>query len=258
MRLTQAIVRLPGSNFAAGLASTIGGGAPDVDVALIQHERYCSELRNCGLQLTSLPADLSHPDSTFIEDTAILTARAVIITRPGAPSRLAETVATRDSLSKFFDVIHEINEPGTLDGGDICEVDDDFIIGLSARTNEQGARQLTAFLHDLGHNSLVVDIRGSTTLLHLKTGLSYLGDGLCIVAPDAPFVKALKRYELITVSKAEAYAANCIRVNEHILVAAGYPELLEALAARDLQVKVLQMSEFRKMDGGLSCLSLRF
>jgi dimethylargininase len=258
VRFTRAIVRPPAGNFAAGIASAIGGGGADVTLALEQHARYCEALRACGLQLTRLAADFRHPDSTFIEDTAVLTAGAAIITRPGAASRLAEATATLESLRGFFGTVHQIQAPGTLDGGDVCEIDGDFVIGLSGRTNEEGARQLAALLTDLGHKSVVVDIRASSTLLHLKTGLSYLGDGVFVASADAPFGDALNGFEVIRVPAAEAYAANCIRVNDHIVIAAGYPKLLTILTARGYRVLELAMSEFRKMDGGLSCLSLRF
>jgi dimethylargininase len=258
VRIAQAIVRAPASNFAAGIASAIGGGAPNVTVALEQHERYCEMLRSCGLGLTRLAADASHPDSTFVEDTAVLTAEAAIVTRPGAASRLGEIAAALESLRTHFDTIWEIKAPGTLDGGDVCEVDGGFIIGMSGRTNAEGARQLAELLKELGHNSVTVDIRASKTLLHLKTGLSYLGDGVFVVSSDVLLDDALKGYDLIRVAPAEAYAANCIRLNDRVLIAAGYPHLLATLAARGYRVAALAMSEFRKMDGGLSCLSLRF
>jgi dimethylargininase len=258
MPFTNAIVKVPADNFAAGLSSAIGGGGPDLKMALAQHERYCEALRGCGLQLTTLTADVRHPDSTFIEDTAVLTPRAAIVTRPGAPSRLGEEAATLEALRSLFAQIYEIEAPGTVDGGDVCEADGDFIIGLSARTNEDGARQLAAFLQDLGHESLLLDIRSCRTLLHLKSGMSYLGSGVFLVAADVPFADALGRYELITVCEAEGYAANCVRVNDRILMAAGYPRLFATLLGLGYAVTALEMSEFRKMDGGLSCLSLRF
>jgi dimethylargininase len=145
-----------------------------------------------------------------------------------------------------------------VDGGDVCEIDGDFVIGLSSRTNADGARQLTGLLTDLGRKSVVIDIRASRNLLHLKTGLSYLGDGVFVVSSETLLADALKRYELIRVSPAESYAANCIRVNDSVVIAAGYPELLATLSGRGYRVVTLAMSEFRKMDGGLSCLSLRF
>lgn len=258
MRFTQGIVRPPGSNFANGISSAIGGGGADVAVALAQHERYCETLCDCGLQLTKLASDLRHPDSTFIEDTAVLTAGAAIVTRPGAATRVAEVAATRNSLRSFFDTILEIEAPGTVDGGDVCEVDGEFVVGLSGRTNEEGVRQLTALLANLGHKTIVVDIRGSRTLLHLKTGLSYLGDRVFVATADAPLRNVFDRFEFITVPAVEAYAANCIRVNDYLVIAAGYPGLLIALSSRGYRVVTLAMSEFRKMDGGLSCLSLRF
>jgi dimethylargininase len=258
VHFTRAIVRLPAANFAAGIASAIGGGSPNVTVALEQHARYCDTLRACGLQLTTLAADSRHPDSTFIEDTAILTAGAAIVTRPGAPSRLAEALLTRESLREYFDDVREIQRPGTVDGGDVCEADGVYIIGLSSRTNAEGARQLAGILGELGYNALVIDIRASKNLLHLKTGLSYLGDGIFVVGSEALLADALKRYEVIGVSPAESYAANCIRVNDYIVIAAGYPQLLATLTGRGYRVAALAMSEFRKMDGGLSCLSLRF
>ncbi len=258
MRITQAIVRAPAPNFAAGITSAIGGGDPDVAAALEQHERYCEALRNCGLQLTRLAADAAHPDSTFIEDTAVLTAEAAIVTRPGAASRLGETAAAFELLRGIFRTVREIKAPGTLDGGDVCEVDGDFFIGISGRTNAEGARQLAALLRELAHNSVTIDIRASKALLHLKTGLSYLGDGVFVVSSDVVLDDALKDYDLIRVAPTEAYAANCIRVNDHVLLAAGYPLLLATLEARGYRVATLPMSEFRKMDGGLSCLSLRF
>jgi dimethylargininase len=251
-------VRPPAPNFAAGIWSEIGGGNPDFAIALAQHGRYCETLRECGLNVTQLAADFEHPDSTFIEDTAVLTNRAAIITRPGAQARAAEATATLKSMRAFFDTVHEIQAPGTVDGGDVCAVDGEFIIGLSARTNDEGVKQLRALLARLGHKSSIVDIRASKTLLHLKSGLSYLGDGVFVIASEAPLENALRRYKVITVSPTEAYAANCIRLNDNVVIAADYPELFGALTARGYQVVALAMSEFRRMDGGLSCLSLRF
>ena len=258
MKFSNAIVRQPAPNFATGISSVIGGGNPDFVVALAQHERYCEALRQCGLNVTRLEADLDHPDSTFIEDTAILTDRTAIITRPGAEARAGETAATLNSVRAFFERVDEIQGPGTLDGGDVCKVDGEFMIGLSTRTNEEGARQLKDLLARVGHKSWIVDIRASKTLLHLKSGLSYLGDGIFVIAAEAALGHALKGYEVITVAQEEAYAANCIRLNDIVVIAAGYPQLYRTLSVRGYRVLTLPMSEFRKMDGGLSCLSLRF
>src|ERR1041384_3850280 len=142
---TKAIVRPPCANFAAGL-TRVDLGAPDLERAVIQHEAYCQTLESCGVNLIRLAADEDHPDSTFVEDTAGLTARGAVITRLGAPSRRAETKPITSELRNYFANVHLIEEPGTVDGGDICEAGEHFFIGLSLRTNEHGARQLAGFL----------------------------------------------------------------------------------------------------------------
>jgi len=255
MRYTRALVRPPPPNFAEAL-TTAGEGAPDVALALDQHRAYCQALAACGLEVTALPADPLHPDSTFVEDTAIITARGAIATRPGAPSRIGEVDSVVARLREHYSDVAQIVAPGTMDGGDVCEADDHFLIGLSSRTNEHGARQLAGLLGDLRSTSSIVDIRGSR-LLHLKSGLSYLGNNRMVVTEGIPRVAAFRRYEQIVVRLDERYAANCILVNDRVLVAAGYPRIAELLAARRYSVVPLEMSEFRKMDGGLSCLSLR-
>jgi dimethylargininase len=253
----HAIVRLPGINFAHGL--TPGHlGVPLYDKVLQQYARYCEALQECGLALTTLEADLDHPDSTFVEDTAVLTARNAVLTRPGARSREGEVAAMRPTLRRFFPAMVEIEAPGTLDGGDICEADDCFFLGLSHRTNEEGARQLAAHLAREGYRSAVIDVRGMSGILHLKSGISYAGENTLVVMEEMARLEMFKDYELIRVTEEESYAANCVRVNERVLVAAGYPLLTKELRARGFHPLELEMSEFRKMDGGLSCLSLRF
>jgi dimethylargininase len=261
MQFTHAVVRPPARNFAAGLSSA-ADGPPDVGRALVQHAAYVSALRDCGLEVTSLPPDDDHPDATFVEDTAIVTARGAVLTRPGAPSREGEVRSMAQCLRHFYADLPAIAAPGTVDGGDICEADGHFLIGVSARTNGPGAHQLAGHLARLGYSSSTLDIRSIPTLLHLKSGIAYLGDGLWVV--DRAIEEALRSQDgievrdLIVVAAPEAYAANCIRVNDAVLAAAGYPQLRAALEQRRLRVLPLDMSEFRKMDGGLSCLSLRF
>ena len=261
MPFTRAVVRPPAENFAAGLSSATEG-PPDVSRALEQHARYVDALRDCGLGVTCLEADARYPDGTFVEDTAIVTARGAVLARPGAPSREGEVRGMVACLRNFYQELPAIEPPGTVDGGDVCEADGHFLIGISARTNAHGARQLAEHLARFEYTSSVIDIRSNSSLLHLKSGIAYLGDGLW--AADGSIRDALESQsaigvrDLIMVSPAEAYAANCVRVNDAILVAAGYPLISAALERRGCRVVQLEMSEFRKMDGGLSCLSLRF
>ncbi len=258
---TRAIVRIPGSNFADGL-TTVDLGVPHLDEVLHQHARYCDALRECGLELTVLDADLRHPDSTFVEDAAILTPHAAIFTRPGASSREGEVAAIQPIVERFYARTFLIESPGTVDGGDICEAEDHVFIGISHRTNEEGARQLTAHLNAIGYTASTIDIRSMTTILHLKSGISYIGDNTLVVmeemADNPQFNSGFARFSLLRVSAAESYAANCVRVNQRVLIAEGFPQLHGGLIARGFSPLVLNMSEFQKMDGGLSCLSLRF
>jgi dimethylargininase len=261
MQFTRAIVRLPARSFAGGLSSATEG-PPDVDRALEQHAAYVRALRGCGLQVACLQPDEAYPDGTFVEDTAIVTERGAILARPGAPSREGETGGMAVCLRTFFAELPRVTAPGTLDGGDICQADGHFLIGISARTNENGARQLAQHLDRWGYTASTLDISAHPALLHLKSGIAYLGDGLW--AADGGIEGTLRSQEgivvrdVIPVSAAEAYGANCVRVNDSVLVAAGYPQMSAALEARGCRVVRLEMSEFRKMDGGLSCLSLRF
>jgi dimethylargininase len=254
---TKAIVRLPASNFADGL-TTVSLGTPDFAKTIAQHDRYCEALRECGLALTHLDADPRYPDSTFVEDVAILTERGAIMTLPGAASRAGEVAHMRTVLPAFYAELAEIVAPGTLDGGDICEAGEHFVIGISLRTNEEGARQLARWLEKLGYTASFVDIRQTPGILHLKSGISYIGDNRMVVIDALADDPALQSFDLIRVAPAEDYAANCVRVNRHVLMASGFPLLEAQLRALGYPVLALDMSEYQKMDGGLSCLSLRF
>jgi len=254
---TKAIVRLPASNFADGL-TTVSLGTPDFAKTIAQHERYCDALRECGLELTHLDADPRYPDSTFVEDVAILTERGAIMTRPGADSRAGEVADMRAVLPAFYPELAEIVAPGTLDGGDICEAGEHFVIGISLRTNEEGARQLAAWLGQLGYTTSFVDIRQTAGILHLKSGIAYIGENRMVVIDSLAKEAGIAQFDLVRVAPSEDYAANCVRVNKHVLMATGFPLLETTLRDLGYAVIALDMSEYQKMDGGLSCLSLRF
>lgn len=253
----HALVRPPSANFADGL-TTGAFGPPRLGEALAQHASYCEALERAGLNLVRLEADSRYPDSTFVEDTAVLTDRVAVLTRPGAPSRQGEVAAVADALSAFYPSFQSIRAPGTLDGGDVCQADGRFFIGISQRTNEAGAEQLAELLAARGYESTLIDIRSMRGLLHLKSGLAYLGDGRWALIPALEEHAAFAGCDLIRVEPAEAYAANCLRVNDTVLLAAGSPRIEASLERLGYSIVTLPMSEFRKMDGGLSCLSLRF
>lgn len=255
--IRHAILRRPAETFAEGL-TTVALGKPDLVKASEQYQCYCDALARCGVKLTILEADPAHPDSTFVEDTAVLTEKRAILTRPGARSREGEVNGIRGTLAKLFSSIAQIEAPGTVDGGDVCEAEKHFFIGISQRTNEAGARQLAGMLADEGCTSSVVDIRAVKNILHLKSGIAYLGQGRLLVLKEMASRKEFAGYDLIPVRSEESYAANCIRINDHLLIPSGFPKLQSDLEHLGYAVIPLEMSEFQKMDGGLSCLSLRF
>jgi dimethylargininase len=254
---TRAIVRPPAATFAAGITAS-GLGPPDLGLALEQHEAYCRSLERLGIVLDRLPADAAYPDSTFVEDAAIVTGKGAMLTRPGAPSRAGEVAAVGDALGRWFPELDRITPPGTLDGGDVCEAASHFFIGLSHRTNNEGAAQLAAWLAERGFGSSVIDIRQFPGMLHLKTGLSWLGGRRLVAWASVAGHQALRGWEVLEVPRGEEYAANCIGVNDRVLVAQGFPRTAELLRGLGHEVVAIDMSEYRKMDGGLSCLSLRW
>ena len=256
-KFTRAIVRPPSSNFAEGL-TTADLGAPDYERALKQHAAYCAALAQCGLTVTTLEPDPDYPDGTFVEDTAVLTERCAVLTRPGAPSRAGEVNIIKERLADFYSSSMSIRAPGTLDGGDVCETGKHFLVGISERTNEAGARQLAEFLAQFAYAAIFVDIRGVKQLLHLKSAISFLGHERIAIIEALAGRTEFHGHDLVRVPAGEEYGANCVLINNHVLVADGYPKFARKLDELGYQTIALDMSEFRKMDGGLSCLSLRF
>ncbi len=257
MKFSQAIVRPPSTSFPEGLTQA-DLGVPDLELAMQQHATYCTALEKCGLSLTRLEPDPRYPDSTFVEDTAILTARSAILTHPGAVSRRGEVPSVEAALAQIYPSLKTIKPPGMLDGGDVCQVEDHFFIGLSKRTNEAGAEQLAEFLQENGCTASFVDIRDLDNTLHLKSGMAYLGDMRLVLTEELATQGAFQGYEIITVDPQDNYAANCLRINDFVLIPAGHPRTEAKISRLGYTTLTLEMSEFQKMDGGLSCLSLRF
>jgi dimethylargininase len=232
-----------------------GMGLPDYDLALEQHQGYIVALKECGLQVTVLPPLESYPDSCFVEDVALITSKCAILTSPGATSRRGEVQHIVKAVEEFYPSLEQISLPSTIEAGDIMMVGDHYYIGLSARTNVQGAEQLINILGKYGLTGSMVEM---SELLHLKTGVSYLENNNLLTfgeMHDNPIFKQFKRVEIDT---DESYAANSVWINGTILVPKGFPNALKAIQQLGYPTLELSMSEFQKLDGGLSCLSLRF
>lgn len=250
----NAIARTPGRSMVHGLTSA-GLGVPDYDKALAQHAGYVAALERCGLAVTVLPADEAFPDSTFVEDTAVLTAGCAVITRPGAPTRRGETESIREAVMQHYDRVEEIEAPGTLDGGDVMMIGSHVYVGRSERTNESGAAQLIAILERHGMSGSVVPL---DSVLHLKTGVNGLDHRDLLVTGEFVTKTEFRDFIRIEVDDDERYAANSLWINGRVLTPAGFPKTRAAIEAAGYETIVLDVSEFQKLDGGLSCLSLRF
>jgi dimethylargininase len=251
---TEAIVRRPCPAIVNGLASS-DLGKPDYQLALQQHLQYMKALMARGLNITILDPDNDYPDSTFVEDTALLTPKCAIITNPGAPSRRGETKEIAAVLSKHFLDLESIAPPGTVDAGDIMMVGSHYYIGLSDRTNEEGANQIIKILEKYGLKGSMISL---DKVLHLKTGVSYLENNTLLATGEFLDKKEFKDFKIIPVDDHESYAANSIWVNDCVIMPSGYHNTQKAIENAGLKVLVVNTSEFRKIDGGVSCLSLRF
>jgi dimethylargininase len=251
---TKAIVRTPGRSLTSGLTAA-NLGTPDYQKALEQHRQYVAALERCGLDVLILEADEAFPDSTFVEDVAIVTARCAIITRPAAASRRGETAAILPVLENFYSYIEKIQPPGTLDGGDVMQVDQHFYIGLSSRTNRAGADQLIAILKRYAMTGSVVPVK---EFLHLKTGVTQVAEKTLLAGGDFIANPVFSNFRIIPLSEEANGGANCILINNKLLVPAGFPEALSQLRNQGTEIVEVDISEYAKLDGGLTCLSLRF
>ncbi len=250
----HAIVKTPCQAMINGI-SDAQLGLPDYELALQQHQNYIQALQQCGVKVIALPAEENFPDSCFVEDPAILTPSCAIITNPGAASRKGETKTIEKAVAEFYPQLHHIKAPGSLDGGDVMMVGTHFYIGLSARTNQQGADQLIEILevHNMSGSCVAL-----SDMLHLKTGLSYLENNHLVACGEFLNKAAFQKFDILPVDSNESYAANCIWVNETVIIPAGFPNTQKMIENAGFKVLPVDVSEFQKLDGGLSCLSLRF
>jgi dimethylargininase len=221
---------------------------------LKQHEGYLDALISCGLKVTVLDPLPDFPDAYFVEDTAVVTPDVAVITCPGADPRKGEEVSIALFLAGFRK-LERISAPATLDGGDVLQVGNHFLIGVSQRTNKEGAEQLGRILESYGNTWVAMPVGDG---LHFKSSVNYVGKNTLLVTPDFAGYPELSRYDKIILERDEAYAANTLLVNDRLLTPAGFPSVRKRLEGLGCEIIELETSEMRKMDGGLTCLSIRF
>lgn len=248
----HAITRLPGPDYALGL-TTSGLPAPELALTILQHKAYVDSLKSLGLEVIELPSAPGFPDACFVEDTAVVTKEVAVIARPGAPSRQGET-ATMTTALEAFRPLAWIDAPGTLDGGDVLQIGKAFFIGISDRTNEAGARQLANILTPHGYACTFIRVAAG---LHLKSSINYIGSNTMLVTKDFADHPAIADFTRLVTPDGEDYAANTLLINDTLIMPSGYPGTKAMLDTLGCPIVELDTSEYRKMDGGLTCLSIR-
>ena len=206
---TKAIVKIPCANMISGLTSA-NLGSPAYLIALVQHQNYINALRDCGIDVKILDEDENYPDSTFVEDTALLTPNCAIITNPGATTRKGEILEMEKVLIGLYRKVEEIKDPGTLEAGDVMMVGNHYYIGLSERTNSIGANQLIEILNKYGFTGSTISLE---KVLHLKSGVSYLENNNLLVSGEFIHKPEFQKFNLILVDDDESYAANSLWIN---------------------------------------------
>ncbi|MEZ4415592.1 MAG: arginine deiminase family protein [Gemmatimonadota bacterium] len=253
-RFEQALLREPSASCVRGLRA-VDRGAPDPVRFVDQHRAYALALETAGLGVTVLAPDELHPDSVFVEDPALCLHEAAVLLRPAAVTRAGETVGLLPALHALYGRAVERVVEGTIEGGDILVLEEEILIGLSARTNARGAASLTHVLAPLGYQVRVTEVPAG--VLHLKSDCATLGDGHVLATRRLAASGVFDGYEVIEVPQGEETGANAVRVNDRVLLARGYPRTAERLTAAGYAVVELDISEAQKLDGGLSCMSLR-
>lgn len=252
---TRALMRLPAANFADGVTTAAHLGPPDYTLALEQYQNYIQALRDCGLAVTTLPADERFPDGHFVEDPFVIYRGLAFHCRSGESTRRGEGESLKPHLSDLR--IVDAPADARIDGGDVLFCSDRVLVGISQRTNLAGYRALRAALQS-AQSDIRVDPAPFSGVLHLKSGLTELAPGVLIHDPALRTDFDLSWAQVVTLPPEEGHAADVLPVNGKLFVAADCPQALRAAAQHCSQVLALDMSEFVKMDGGLTCLSLRY
>ena len=255
-RFSHAITRKPSASITAGLRA-VDIGTPDLAKMLAHHADYIDALRSTGAQVIELEALEAYPDSVFVEDTALCLPEGAIVMRPGAPSRLGEAAAMAPHLRALYADVRKISGPDSfIEGGDILTTETEILVGRSARTNAAGIVELTALVSDWGHK--VREVFTPPGVLHFKTDCSLLDAETILSTKRLAASGCFDGYRVIYTAEGEEACANTIRFNDLVIMPAGFPKTRDALVQAGYTLREVGNSECAKLDGGMSCLSLRF
>jgi dimethylargininase len=255
-RFTHAITRRPPASITEGLRA-VDTGTPDLALMEAHHAAYCAALAATGATVIELPALPDYPDSVFVEDTALCLPQGAVIMRPGAPSRLGEAEEMAPHLRALYGDVRRIAGEGSfIEGGDILVTETEILVGLSARTNAAGVAELARLTAGWGRP--LREVHTPPGVLHFKTDCSLMDAETVLATGRLAASGCFAGYRVIPVAPGEEAAANAIRFNDAVLFPAGFPRTRDRLAAAGYAVTEIGNSECAKLDGGMSCLSLRF
>ena len=255
-QFSHAVTRLPAPSILDGLRA-VDTGAPDLGMMLTHHADYSAALAETGATVIQLPALSAYPDSVFVEDTALCLPEGAVIMRPGAPSRLGEAAVMAPHLAALYGDLRHITGAGSfIEAGDILMCEGEVLVGRSARTNAAGIAELAGILADWGIKTR--EVFTPAGVLHFKTDCSLMDEQTILATPRLAASDCFDGYRVIHVANGEEAAANAIRFNDLVLMAAGFPRTRDTLVNAGYNVREIGNSECAKLDGGMSCLSLRF
>lgn len=254
-QFTHAIVRNPSRSIGNGLRA-VDIGTPDLDQFGRHHADYQAALASTGASVTVLEALEEFPDSVFIEDAALCLCEGAVVMRPGAPTRMGEATAIAPVLSQFYDEVLAVEGPGFIEGGDILTTEREILVGTSTRTNSAGIEELTQLTNRWGYP--VREVRTPAGVLHFKTDCSLLDEETILSTKRLSASGCFDGYRVIHTAEGEEPCANSIRFNELVLMPDGFPQTAGILDKAGYTVRTIGNSEATKLDGGMSCLSLRF
>ncbi len=254
-RFTRAIVRRPAASIIDGLRA-VDTGTPDLILMEQHHSDYVTALRSTGAIVMELPVLHAYPDSVFVEDTALCLPQGAIVMRPGAPTRLGEAGEMAPHLAALYTNVAHVVAPGRIEGGDILVMEREILVGRSARTDAAGVAELIRLVTPWGHQ--VREVFTPPGVLHFKTDCSLLDAETILATPRLAASGCFDGYHVIHTVQGEEACANAIRFNDIVLMPAGFPRTADMLAKAGYDLRIIGNSECAKLDGGMSCLSLRF
>ena len=251
MKAKKAIVREPSISYTQCVSSHPLHHTVNLEKAKQQHINYCDVLSSLGLELIKLPPKKEYPDSCFVEDTAVVFGKRAFITRMGVQSRHGEDKEVEEALKEYF-ATKRATEPATIEGGDVLHLPNRLICGITQRTNELGTEQMKDWLQ------IKVDTINNPNIVHLKSYMKYLGKNTMIISDEYENQPLIQDLTLLSIPKRESYSVNCLSIGSTVIMSNNFSYAQNIVSDAGFEVIPIEMSEFEKCQGSLTCLSILF